>query len=73
MTPKSVAARAATVVMWAFLLGGVLAGYVSAFNLHQSIGTYMREGVQHSLTRLTFLDMLLADAVKRAQEAQKAP
>lgn len=73
ITQKSVAMTAARVVLWAFLVGGACAGFLSAAVLYESIGTATTNGVTHSLSRKAFIDALLVQAVRASAEPEKKP
>lgn len=77
LTPNRVVVTAARVVLWAFLLGGALAGFVSAAVLFETVGSVQSGERVTPLSRKVFVDMLLrnaeAAAKAQAQGSEKKP
>lgn len=65
---------AARIILWTFLVGGVLSGYLTAGTLYSRVGTITpKGGTPSSFNRVNFLDMLLTNAANSTKQATPTP
>lgn len=65
---------AAKVILWTFLVGGALSGYLTAGTLYTRVGTITpKDGTPTSFNRVNFLDMLLNNAANANKQATPEP